>query len=304
LARHVRADVIHTNGLKAHLLAGVAGRLIGTPVVWHLRDFPPSGFASRVILIASRWLPALVLANSDAVAASLRSPDSAISRVSRLYNPVDLCRFHPDLPKERIRRELGLNTDVPLVGLIAHLTPWKGHETFLTIARAVTDAVPKARFVVAGGLIYETDGHAGYAETLRQRVLTLGLAGRVIFLGPRNDIPEVLAALDVLVHCPTAPEPFGRVVAEAMAVGCPVVAANSGGIPEIVDNGVTGFLAPPGDTQGFTSAVVQLLKEPALRERFGRAGRQQAEALFSVEAHTAGVLEAYRTLERSNVQTF
>jgi glycosyltransferase involved in cell wall biosynthesis len=202
-----------------------------------------------------------------------------------------------------VRRELSLGKSVPLVGLVAHLTPWKGHEFFLTVVRAVREAVPEARFVVAGGPIYETDGHAGYSETLRQRVLELGLAEQVIFLGLRDDIPEVLAAVDVLVHCPTAPEPFGRAVAEAMAVGCPVVAARCGGIPEIVGDNVTGFLVPPGDTQGFASAVVQLLKDSALRERFGRAGRHRAEALFSIGAHTTRILDAYRIVRRSSGPT-
>src|SRR5262249_581198 len=136
--------------------------------------------------------------------------------------------------------------------------------------------------------------HSGYLESLRQRTAELGLSDRVVFLGTRDDIPEVLAALDVLVHCPTAPEPFGRVLAEAMAVGCPVVAACCGGIPEVVDDGVTGLLVPPGDVMGFVSAIIPFLKQPALRKRFGQAGCRRAKALFGVEAHVLGVLDAYQ----------
>jgi len=296
LARQTQADLIHTNGLKAHLLAGLAGRMVGIPVVWHLRDFLPGGYAGRVLRLAARSLPALVLTNSDAVAATLRPKNRARSSVIRIHNPVDLCRFRSGLPRGHIRQELGLGEEVPLVGCVAHLTPWKGHELFLTIARAVTDAVPKAHFVIAGGAIYETDGHNGYLEVLRQRTVELGLSDRVTFLGARDDVPEILASLDVLVHCPTAPEPFGRVLAEAMAVGCPVVAACCGGIPEVVEHGVTGFLIPPGDMESFVSAVSHLLEEPALRHRFGQAGHRRAEALFGVEAHVLGVLEAYRAV--------
>jgi glycosyltransferase involved in cell wall biosynthesis len=150
--------------------------------------------------------------------------------------------------------------------------------------------------VVVGGPIYETDGHAGYAEGLHRRTGALGLADRVTFLGARTDVPEILASLDVLVHCPTAPEPLGRVLAEAMAVGRPVVAARSGGIPEVVEEGVTGFLVEPGDVAGFASAVVRLLEDPALRERLGSSGRRRAEARFGVEAHVSAVLDAYRAV--------
>ena len=296
LARRTQADLIHTNGLKAHLLAGLAGRMIGIPVVWHFRDFPPNGVAGRVFRLAARRLPALVLANSNAVAVAIGSRQAGSRKIATVYNPVDLRRFHPGLPRGRIRHALGLGPDVPLVGLVAHLTPWKGHEQFLSIGRAVAKAVPAAHFVLAGGPIYETDGHAGYPELLRRRARELGLDGKVAFLGPRDDVPEVLADLDVLVHCPTAPEPFGRALAEAMAVGCPVVAGRCGGIPEVVEDRVTGFLVPPMDVESFASQVVRLLEDPVLRRQLGRSGRDRAEALFGAEAHASTVLEAYRSV--------
>jgi glycosyltransferase involved in cell wall biosynthesis len=211
-------------------------------------------------------------------------------------DPVDLDRFHPRMAGDRIRRELGIGGAEPLIGMIGHLTPWKGHEVFLEIARGVADRMPRARFVVVGGSIYETHGHAGYPETLQQKAAALGLSDRVTFLGIRDDIPDLLAGLDVLVHAPTAPEPFGRVLAEALAVGRPVVAARCGGIPEVVEDGVTGTLVRPGDVVAFTASVVRLLEDPAMGRRLGVAGRLRAEARFGIEAHTAGVLEAYRTL--------
>ena len=278
LARRLHADIIHTNGLKAHLLGGLAGRLARRPVVWHLRDFPPAGVPGRLFRAAARSLPALVFANSEAVAAAIRG-----ANVVRLYNPVDLRRFRPDRPGggDGIRRELGVPDDAPLVGMVAHLTPWKGHEQFLRIALALADAVPGIRFLVAGGAIYETEGHSGYADSLKRRAVDLGLGGRVAFLGARDDVPDILAATDVLVHCPTAPEPFGRVLAEAMAAGRPVVAARAGGIPEIVEHEVTGLLVATGDVHRFAAAVLRLLADPGLRGRLGDAARRRAESLFA-----------------------
>src|SRR5262249_1722950 len=125
MARRARAELIHTNGMKAHLLGGLAGRLIGVPVVWHLREFPPPGWVGRVFAEAARRLPAGMLANSAAVAAALPSGNGA--PVFTLPSPVDLERFRPGLGDDRIRRELGVARDEFLVGLVAHLTPWKGH---------------------------------------------------------------------------------------------------------------------------------------------------------------------------------
>lgn len=296
LARRMGADVIHTNGMKAHLLGGLAGRLARVAAVWHLRDFPPAGRTGRLFVRAARRLPQLVLAVSEAVAQTVRPADRGTTRVITLYDPVDTRRFHPGLSRAQFREQLGIGPAIPLVGLIAHLTPWKGHELFLDIARAVIDTGSPARFVVVGGPIYETNGHAGYADRLHRRASGLGLADRVAFLGARTDVAEILTAVDVLVHCPTAPEPLGRVLAEAMAVGRPIVAARCGGIPEIVEDGVTGLLVEPGDGAAFVSGVIRLLEDPTLRERLGGSGRLRAEARFGVEGHVKAVLEAYRTM--------
>ena len=294
VARQTSADVIHTNGMKAHLLGGLAGRLTRVPVIWHLRDFVPAGWAGRTFREAARRLPGMIVAPSEAVAASVRGPDCPRPRV--IADPVDLERFHPAVSRDRIRTELAIAGEEPLIGMIAHLTPWKGHEVFLDIARALAERAPRARFVVAGGSIYDTHGHAGYPETLHRKTAALGLSERVTFLGARDDVADLIAGIDVLVHPPTAPEPFGRVLAEAQAVGRPVVAARCGGISEVVEDGVTGFLVPSGDAGAFTAAVARLLEDPARGRQLGGAGRRRAEARFGVEAHTASVLEAYGAL--------
>ena len=294
LCRRLRVDLVHTNGLKMHVLGGVGGRLARTPVIWHLRDFPPPGLAGRLVRSGAPRLASLVLTNSDAVAASIGGG----ARVRRIYNPIDVDRFHPGVSGKRVREALDLG-DAPVVAMVAHLTPWKGHEQFLMIAREVVAALPAARFLVAGGAIYETAGHHGYEAGLRARAAVLGVDRHVHFLGERDDVPEILAAADVLLHCPIAPEPFGRVVAEAMAVGRAVVASRGGGIPEVVDDEGTGILVPPGDVPRAARAVLRLLASRDLREAFGAAGRRRAVTLFAPPAHTAAVLDAYRSvLER------
>lgn len=295
LVRRLNVDVIHTNGLKAHLLGGLTGRLMHRPVVWHLRDFLPGGLSGRVLRRSARSLPALVFTVSDAVAADLRALVELSVPVVKLYDPIDFARFERPSTDD-IREELSLSADAPLVGMVAHLTPWKGHEDFLRIARIVGDAIPKARFVVVGGPIYETAGHSGYAESLPGLAATLGLGDRTTFLGARDDVPKILASLDVLVHCPTAPEPYGLVVIEAMAAERPVVAASAGGIPELVEHETTGLLIAAGDVGAFAAAVLRLLGDSTLRCRMGQAGRRRAAALCDPATHASAVLDAYRTL--------
>jgi len=296
IIRRERTDIVHTNGAKAHLLGGLAGRLAGCRVVWHVRDFPPSHAAGLVFGHALRRFPDVVIANSAAVADSLRPFGPVGTRILVAPNPVDLGLLAPRANKTEARRELGLPVDAPTVGLVAHLTPWKGHEPFLRIARRVLDEVPNAHFVVAGGSIYETDGHDGYADRLKSTARALDLVDRVTFLGNRDDVAPVLAALDVLVHCPTAPEPFGRVLAEAMAARRPVVAARCGGIPEVVADGKTGFLVDPGDVDEFARHVIRLLNDPALASAMGEAGRLRAEQRFGIDDHADRVHGVYREL--------
>jgi glycosyltransferase involved in cell wall biosynthesis len=219
-----------------------------------------------------------------------------------VHNPVDLQRLQTNSDPNDIRREIGVCETTPLVGMIAHLTPWKGHDVFLETAQQVARSVPEARFLVVGGQIYTTHGHTGYDEHLTRRVAQLGLTDKVFFLGVRDDVPEILKALDVIVHSPTSPEPFGRVLAEAMAAARPVVAVRSGGIPEIVEDGETGYLTGVGDVDALSAAVVRLLLDRPLRDRLGSAGRRRAQRMFGIDAHADRVMSEYlAVLGRSQV---
>jgi glycosyltransferase involved in cell wall biosynthesis len=266
LARTLEVDLIHTNGMKAHLLGGVAGRLARRPVVWHVRDYPPEGAAGKVFRAALRSLPQAVITNSIALATALR-PDfrrARRPRIGPIYNPVDLERFDEHMIGGRVRRELGLYDTDELIGMVAHLTPWKGHEVFLRAAAIVAPRVVNAHFLIAGGPIYETAGHDGYEERLHRLAAELGIAKRVHFLGARDDVPDILRALTMLVHPPTAPEPFGRIIAEAQACGVPIVASDAGAAPELLVHMASGLLVEPGNVEALAEAILFMIKETPL----------------------------------------
>lgn len=282
LIRRRQVDIVHSNVMRASFYAALAARLTGRPLVWHVRDIhPPSErwYTRLMCRLATR-----VIAISQAVAAALPCPH----KVTVVYNGLDLEEYPPELEGAVVRAELGLPLDAPVAGIVGRLQAWKGQERFLRAAVQVAERLPQARFLVVGGAIFG-DGEA-YAAGLRHLATDLGLGERVIFTGHRQDLPRLLAALDVLVHCAEA-EPFGRVLIEGMAARRPVVAFADGAVPEIVRHEEMGLLVPPGDEPALAAAMVELLGDAQRRQRMGVAGRHRVEQHFTA-AQTARAIEA------------
>ncbi len=203
-----------------------------------------------------------------------------------MYPGVDTARFHPDLDRRRLRDELGLALETPLVALVARFQAVKGHDVFQAMARQVAQAIPEAHFVVAGENT-QTPADARLRDRLLAQAQTDPLLSeRLHYLGFRPDVETVLAAADVVV-CSSRFEGYGMVNIEAMACGRPVVSTNQGGPAETIREGETGFLVPPGDPAALAERVIRLLRDPASRQRMGRAGRARVDAQFSAAANAA-----------------
>jgi glycosyltransferase involved in cell wall biosynthesis len=296
--RHLRAaqpDLIHTNGMKAHLIGGICGRLLQLPVVWHMRDLVPEGSMLQLVRAAAGLLPRRIIAVSATVAGQFMGCRAA-KRVQTVHDAVDLARYLPSRPAAAVRAELGLRADAVVLAMVAHFTRWKGHDLFLEIiARLVRQGVPVSGMIV-GGSIYRSDGHQAYEAEVRQYSRTLGLEERVFFTGYQERVADYLNAADILVHPPTRPEPFGLAVIEAMALYKPVVAAAAGGMLETMKSEVTGLLVPPGDAGAFAQAVRTLLDDPRRRATMGCRARERVTEWFTPELHRAGVERVYAEL--------
>ena len=288
-----RFDVAIANDTRAALYTAIGGALGGPPYVWHVHDI----LRARQPLqrLAVRLRPAAWIANSGAVASSLVRHGAPSRRVVVVHNGVDATRFHPAVASTPLRSELGVDDSVLLVGAVGRLVPWKGLEVLLQAADRLRGVVPEAIYLVVGDTITDTANRPDaerYRDALVALTDRLSLGSRVRFLGDRADMPRVMAALDVLVHSATD-EPFGRVLIEAMAAGKAVVAARGGGVTEIVEDGVTGYVVPPRDVD----AVAQRVALLANRERrcaMGRAGRRRALERFSLEAYGDAVAAVVR----------
>ncbi|MBR0671752.1 glycosyltransferase [Neoroseomonas soli] len=287
LIRAERADLVYTNSLYC-LYGGFAARLAGRAHLWHVREIPAAipvlrPALGRMVLRLSRVVACMSHAVSDALFGA-RANDP---RIRHIGEGVDLRRWSRSAVARDVRAELGIAPDAPVVGFVARLDPWKGLDVFLEAAAQVARAVPDAVFLVSGDA---PGGMEAYRDRMVARAAALGLGDRIRFLGWRyrlDDIPALMAAFDVFCHTAIAPEPFGMVIIEAMAMGCPVIAARSGGPMEIVEDGVSGLLTTPGDAAALAGAMLSVLRDPALRARLAVGGRARVEARYSREEHAA-----------------
>ena len=201
---------------------------------------------------------------------------------------VDTERFRPGLDGAAVRADAGVSVSAPLVALIARFQDVKGHDVFQAMARRVAADVPDARFIVAGENTQTSADNAYKAQILAAHANDPVLRERLVYLGFRADAERVMAAADVVV-CSSHFESYGMVNVEAMASGKPVVSTRRGGPSETVVDGETGFLVDAGDDSALAARVVELLRDAALRQRMGAAGRARVERLFSA----ASMAEAF-----------
>lgn len=280
IAEIVRAEsvsLIHANGSSACVGAALAACWTGVPLVWHCRDLRrPVG----VLRWAARRA-ASIIAISDCVAARLRDAGLG-AKVRVIPNGVDVGVYAPsanDAPERaRVRTEWRVAPGQTLVGVVAHLVPWKRHDLFIEAAALAAREDSRLSFVVVGDDIM--GDHPGYRARLLASVERLGLRSRLVFVGQRRDMSAVYAALDMLVHPPEA-EPFGRALAEAMACGKPVIAIDEAGPGEIVESGASGLLVEAGDASALATAMRSIARDPALAARLGQGARARIVDRFN-----------------------
>jgi glycosyltransferase involved in cell wall biosynthesis len=180
-----------------------------------------------------------------------------------------------------------VSSDAPLIGIVGRISPWKGQHIFLRAAVTIRERFPGARFQIIGSALFD---EADYEKEVRDLAVTLGLGEAVEFTGFRQDVPELIARLDILAHASTTGEPFGQVVAEGMISGKPVVATNGGGVPEIIEDGISGLLVPMDDAPALAAAIIRLIEHPEKAQEIAKAGRQRICDHFMI-AHTAGKVQ-------------
>lgn len=283
-------DVIHNHMYRAEVVGTKAAIALGE--AGHRRPYVVSTVHSSRVRPPEdreelrRLTPEMdhLIAVSQAIVHKIADEGRTGVPVSLIYNGVDLERYDHQEPCCTLREEYGLESDAPIVGVVARLEPEKGHATLLDAWPLVLRCVPNACLLVVG--------EGSRREELEAQAERLGVHGRVVFTGRRDDVPAVTAALDLAV-LPSHREAQGLTILEAMALSRPVVASNVGGIPEMIEDGVTGLLVPPHDPEALAAAIVRLLTDHPLADMLARAGHDMVHERFCVELMVRAVESIY-----------
>lgn len=298
MIREEGVHLVHSMGARADFPARIAARLAGAPVMVSTIAMFVEGYDVPALVralyragdrLSERFCDGFI-AVSDAIRKVLveghRIPEK---KVVRIYNGVELEAFRPAGQNGvRLRRELGLDPEVPVVGTIGRLVYQKAHDVFLQAASLVARAVPDAQFLIVG--------EGPLRSRLERLAEELGLRS-CRFAGFRADIPDILSIMDVFALSSVL-EGLPRVLLEALAMARPVVATSIDGVIEVAQHGVTGLLVPPGKPAPLADAIILLLKDSALASRLGKAGRKLVEERFALSRTVEEVDRFYTTLLR------
>jgi glycosyltransferase involved in cell wall biosynthesis len=281
-------DLIHTDSPRQAFYAGRAARVTETPLIWHVRvsTREKRSFEKYLFNHAHK-----VIAVSKAASQRFDGFPLAQEKVVVIPNGVDLTEFVKEQPDSKLKEKLNVQEEGILVGTLGQLIPGKGQEVFLKAASLVLKHIPQVKFMVVG------DGNRAYREKLEELSKTLGISETTVFTGFREDIPRIMNTLDIVVLPSTTHlEGLSRVIIEAMASSTPVIATNSGGNPEAVEDGATGLLVPPEDPSRLAECILTLIKDKTKRKQMGEAGRKRAEKLFNIEKNVSRIEKVYEEL--------
>jgi len=288
--RDARPDLVHTHLIHADLYGIPAARWAGVRGVVSSRHNDDRFRRWLPVRVLSRWLWRQAdagIAISEAIRRfAIAYEGVSPQKIHTIHYGLDPASVHaPPDARTRLRQELGLPADAPLVGSVCRLIEQKGLDNALDGFAQVAAEFPAAHYAIAG------DGPLRGA--LEAQAARLGVADRVHFLGWRADAPAIFAALDVLL-APSRWEGFGLVFLEAMALGVPVISTRVSAIPEVIADGETGWLVPPDDPAAIAGALRAALADPGERCRRGEAGRARLESQFTVDAMVERTLAVYR----------
>ncbi len=262
-----KIDVIHTHSSKDSWNAGIAGRISGVPIVRSRHLSTPVGNRWFTTFVYRYLCDAIITSGTQIKEALINNNSLDPAKIYSIAAGVDTERYNTNVSGDRIRDELSLMESMPVVGVVAILRSWKGHKYLIEAVPKVVSVYPDAKFLIVG------DGPKW--DDLKKQVHDLGIDRNVNMTNFRNDIPEIIAALDMLVLPSIASEATSQVIPQALAMGKPVIATNVGGLPEIIDDGVTGLLIPPRDHEAISNAVIWMTQHREETYKMAMEGRKK-----------------------------
>jgi glycosyltransferase involved in cell wall biosynthesis len=290
VARIIRSHGIdlvhHNNHLPRDRSCVIATALRRVPQICHIHNLRK---LSPEVRFAARFVDRFVYM-SKAIERVYVECGIAPERGTVIYDGIDAPPAVDD--GQSLRAELGISASDFVVANVGRIDTWKGHDIFVRAVASLVPRIPRIKAVIAGE-VSDTARRAGFDVALVRLVEELGIGAHVVFAGFRDDVPRLMAAADVIVHSATEPEPFGRVIAEGMIAGRPVIATNAGGVPEIIDDRVSGLLVPCGDVAALAEAMAYLHDHPAEAKLLADEGRKRAMERFAPARFASEMMAVY-----------
>lgn len=305
LMQTLNIDIIHTHSVRSNMLGRIAALLLKAKCVTHLhspiaRDFADMkrGKINEIIDSITRPITSKTIAVSKSLQNEMLEKGMRESKIVTIYNAIDLYSLQNALgyqnPNGDIRKEYNIPQSAFIVVLVALLRPRKGVEILISAAEMVLRRCPNAYFLIVGSDDISEDPQ--YGSNLRRMVDNLNLSSRFVFTGFRNDIPNILNRCDLMVLPSLFGEGLPMVILEAIACGVPIIATKVEGIPEIIEDGINGFIVEAGVVNELSKQIVKLMQEPQLREKFKKNAYEKIELEMNSELQAQKVLEVYREI--------
>jgi glycosyltransferase involved in cell wall biosynthesis len=297
IIRRNQFDIIHVNGM-INVVPALAAVLTRTRLLWHLNDMSVprvlAGFLSRLV---RRWSWRIGLCARALGSAYFGDDPVACRKFVDLVPPIETEIWRPEAltPEnlDRFREQFGLTGHHPVIAAVGNINPAKGYEYFVEMARLLHEQFPSAVFVVAGARL---DSQRKYAEMIDQQIHRHNLSGAFRFLGYWQDIRVVLAACDVFVLS-SVREGNPTVVLEAMSMRRPIVATEVGGVREEIDDGESGIVVPPRDSDRLAQGVRRILTmTPEQSDRMTEAARSHVQRVYDIQRVTRDYLRLFESL--------
>lgn len=293
-----KIDIIHTNSISSQIQIGFVMGIKKIPKIWQARDILELNRLNRFLIKFAGSRASYIIAISEAVKANLISAGISPLKIVIVYDGVDVEEATSNISSEGWKRLRGITSDHSLVGIIGSISYLKGQDIFIEAASMVLRSYSNILFLVIGDYLPE---NYPFYEKLHSRVKLLNIEDKILFLKATDRIPEVIIALDILVNASRWREAFGMTIVEAMSLRKPVVASNTGGIPEIIDENC-GLLFIPGSAEDLAEKIITILKDKKLAIQMGVYGRKKVETYFNIKNTIRRIEELYKSISRRDLR--
>ena len=296
IVKKYNINILHANSLGAHIYSFFAAKVARIPNVWHLHDILKERKLNRLLCIFLSKMANQIVVVSYAVKKSLVDFGINSNKIIVIYNGLDLKFWNPEMFKEDyLSQKFNINENLIKMGIIGQLNELKGQDIFLKAAiYLIRMGYVNLRYYIIGDELFKEEND--YKDNLYKKVKVNHIEDYVIFTGKRNDIPNIISFLDIIVICSRYPDSLPTVVLEGMAMGKVVIGSNVGGIPEMIINNETGVLIPPNDPEALANAILDLINRPYKIKEMGIKARERIKSKFTIEKNVEMVRNLYQEL--------